>query len=141
MKQLSYSRSLVRRGLFPAVALTVLALAPVAWGGLKSWTVFCEKNADGSGLCYGNFVGYRQDAVTTSSASFRDDMVGGRLFQAYATPAGATSHTIYSCVPDATVGLLWEQALSARGFFRVEWDATGTCKYLRLVNGSQNTNF
>ncbi|MBZ4409087.1 hypothetical protein OWM54_39530 [Myxococcus sp. MISCRS1] len=141
MKQLSSSRSLVRKGLLPGIALAALALAPVAWGGLQSQTLFCQKNTDGSGHCFGNLVGFRQDAVTTSSASFRDDMVGGRLFQSYFTPAGATTHTIYSCVPDAVVGELWEQALSTRGFFRVEWDATGTCKYLRLVNGSQNTNF
>lgn len=141
MKQLSFSKPILRRGLFPGVALAVLALAPVAWGGLQQYTLFCQKNADGSGVCYGNFVGFREDATSTSSASFRDDLAGARSFQAYFTPAGGTSALIYSCIPNAAVSALWEEALSARGFFRVSWDASGTCDYLRLVNGSNNTNF
>lgn len=142
MKQLTSSKPLLRGVLFPGVVLAVLGLTPVAWGGLQSQTVFCQKNTDGSGLCYGNFVGFREDATSTSSASFREDlMTGTRSFDSWSTPAGGTSPVVYTCIPNAAVSALWEQALSNRGFFRVSWDASGTCDYLRLVNSSQNTNF
>ncbi|WP_164016368.1 hypothetical protein [Pyxidicoccus trucidator] len=134
-------KSLSLKSLSPVVALAALGIASVASAGLQTRTVSCNKNTDGSGRCYGNFIGFREDAAATSSAQFRDDLAGNRSFYARATVPGATTDTAYICIPDATVSSLWEKALSSRGFFDVRWDANGTCTYLRLTNGSLNTNF
>ncbi|QSQ22798.1 hypothetical protein JY651_48200 [Pyxidicoccus parkwayensis] len=134
-------KSLSLKSLSPVVALAALGIASVASAGLQTRMVSCTKNTDGSGRCYGNFIGFREDAAATTSAQFRDDLAGNRSFYARATVPGATTDTAYTCIPDATVSSLWELALSSRGFFDVRWDANGTCTYLRLSNSSLNTNY
>lgn len=134
-------KSLHLKSLTPVVALATLGLASVASAGLQSKSAQCYQNTDGSGYCYGNMLGFREDATTTSYASFREDEDGTRSFYARFTVSGATVPSTYTCIPDATVSSIWSQALSARGYFYVSWNTSGTCTYLRLSNGSLYSNF
>ncbi|QSQ25974.1 hypothetical protein JY651_14050 [Pyxidicoccus parkwayensis] len=129
------------KSLTPVVALATLGLSSVASAGLTYQGATCYQNTDGSGYCYGSMLGFREDATTTSYASFREDEDGTRSFYARYTVAGSTAASSYSCIPDATVSSLWNVALSTRGYFYVAWNTAGTCTYLRVSNGSNYTNF
>ncbi|MCY1020084.1 hypothetical protein [Pyxidicoccus sp. MSG2] len=134
-------KSLHLKSLTPVVALATLGLASVASAGLESQSATCYQNTDGSGYCYGNMIGFREDATTTSYASFREDEDGTRSFYARYTVAGSTAASTYTCIPDATVSSIWNLALSSRGYFYVTWNTAGTCTYLRMSNGSNYSNF
>ncbi|MFY1825029.1 hypothetical protein ACN47A_03885 [Myxococcus fulvus] len=134
-------KSMSMKSLIPMVALATLGTASVASAGHTYSAASCYQYADSSGYCYGNFLAFRNDATTTTYASFRETDAATRSFYARFTVSGATTPSTYTCIPDATVSAMWAQALDARGYFYVSWDASGTCTYLALNNGSSFANY
>jgi hypothetical protein len=127
--------------LAPVVSLAALGLATVAGAGSTSESAYCFQNADGSGHCYGNFLGWRNSSQSSAYAYFAENDSGFRSFYARYTVPGATSPSTYTCTPDATVSSMWGDALANRGRFTIYWDLNGTCYALYLYNGSQYATF
>jgi hypothetical protein len=127
--------------LAPVVSLVALGTAPLAFAGSSTDSSSCFQNADGSGYCYGNFRGWRNSSQSTAYAYFTENDSGSRSFYARYTVSGATNPSTYSCIPDATVSTIWNEALAHRGYFSIYWDVNGTCYSLYLYNGSQYSSF
>jgi hypothetical protein len=127
--------------LAPVVSLAVFGMAPLALAGSTSETAYCYQNADGSGHCYGNFLGWRNSSQTSAYAYFSENDSGSRSFYARYTVSGATTPSSYSCIPDASVAAVWGEALGHKGYFSISWNTSGTCYSLSLYNGSQYANY
>jgi hypothetical protein len=127
--------------LAPVVSLAALGMATAAGAGSKYEGAYCFQNADGSGYCYGNFLGWRNSPQSTAYARFYETQAGSRNFYARYTVSGATSPSTYTCIPDATVSAMWGEALAHKGRFYVYWNTSGTCYSLYLYNGSNYSNF
>jgi hypothetical protein len=127
--------------LVPVMTFAVLGVASVASAGLVSDSGACFQNTDGSGYCYGNFLGWRNHAQSTAYAYFYENDAGSRGFYARYTVAGATAPSTYSCVPDASVSAMWGDALANKGRFYINWDANGTCYSLSVYGGSLYANY
>ena len=126
----------------PVLSVAVLGVAGVASAGSTSESSYCYKNTDGSGGCYGTLLGFRNSTGSSSNyARFYKNTSASRSFYAYYTSSTTTAPTSYTCTPDATVSTIWDKAIRARGYFNIQWNASGSCTYLYLANGSQYTNF
>jgi hypothetical protein len=123
------------------LSLGMVGVGSSALAGYTHQNASCVKNADGSGYCFGNFLGFREHAISSTYAWFSMTETGSKTFVAHFTPSGAPSFVTYTCVPDATVAAMWPQAMAHRGHFRVDWNTSGTCTELSLTNGSQYSNY
>jgi hypothetical protein len=124
----------------PVLSVAVLGGASLAYAGQTYENAYCNKNADGSGNCYGNFRGFRYDANALTRAYFYKNDGGSKSFYGYA-PNGSNVMTAGSCTPDAAVAALWSKAMAHEGYFSIQWDTTGTCTFLYLSNSSQYSTF
>lgn len=127
--------------LAPVVSLAVLGVASVASAGSTSDSAHCFQNVDGSGYCYGNFLGWRNSSQTGAYAYFYENDAGSRTFYARYMVSGATSYSTYTCSPDASVSAIWGEALANKGRFYINWDVNGVCYSLSIYNGSLYSNF
>jgi hypothetical protein len=125
----------------PMLSVAVLGAGSLAQAGSTSESAYCYKSTDGSGYCYGNFLGFRNHAGSGTKAYFYKRVDGTRNFNAAITNPSTGLTTNYSCIPDTATSALWSRALAHSGYFYVSWDATGTCTYLSLYNGSQYSTF
>jgi hypothetical protein len=127
--------------LAPVLSLAVFGMAPLALAGSTSQSNHCFQNADGSGYCYGNFLGWRNSSTAGEYSYFYENDSGSRSFYARYMVSGATSLSTYSCIPDASVSAMWGEALAHKGYFSVSWNSSGACYSLSLYNGSQYANY
>ena len=127
--------------LAPVLSLAVLGASSVALAGSQLETTYCYANTDGSGTCYGNLLGFRNDSNAGTYARFYEYASGSKYFNAAFKVAGATGVSYYSCSPNATVAAAWDEVQSLNAYFFISWDANGTCDYLAITNGSQYANF
>ena len=92
----------------------------------------CNKNADGSGYCYGNLLGFQQAPSSADAASFTVYDSGYAIFWA------RLNGSFYACSKGSPTSL-WYQAASlpANVSFEVEWNSGGQCTFF----DTQNTSF
>ncbi len=113
-----------------------VTLAPqMADAGLKYESATCQKNADGSGSCSGNFLAFRNAVDAGTYVLFSSSASGSKAFW------GSFNGVSFSCTADATTAPLWTDAQAAKGFFSITWTSGGICNSLMLNNGSLNSNF
>ena len=116
-------------------ALAMLAAVPTqAQAGYKAESSLgCYKRGDGSGYCYGSFIGFRNNA-DANAYMVVSEMSGYKWFQAQLNGA------YYSCTPDATTAAFWGDAVSAK-YIDVEWSASGVCNSMIVSSGSLYGNY
>jgi hypothetical protein len=127
--------------LAPVLSLAVLGGAPLAYAGSTTESAYCYKNTDGSGSCYGTFLGFRNHAGSGTYAYFYKHSSGSKSFSGAYTDTSTNTTSYFSCTPDAATGALWTKAVAAQGYFSISWNTSGTCTYLSLYNGSLYSNF
>jgi hypothetical protein len=125
---------------FPILAviaiLTALSAAPGrALAGQTYQYATCGKWSDGSGYCFGNFLGFRNSSDPSDFIYFTKSSDGFRSM--YARIYGQS----FSCVPSSSLYGIWDQVLLHQGYFFIEWNNAGSCDYLSLSNGSQFASF
>lgn len=125
----------------PVLSVAVLGGASLAYAGSTSESAYCYKNTDGSGSCYGNFLGFRNHAGSGTYAYFYKNDGGSKYFYGAYTNTSTSTTTYVSCTPDAATAALWTKALAHEGYFNIQWNTSGTCTYLSLYNGSQYSSF
>jgi hypothetical protein len=125
----------------PVLSVAVLGGASLAYAGATSESAYCYKNTDGSGACYGTFLGFRNHAGASTQAYFFKNDGGSRSFFGAYTNTSTGVTTSGSCTPDAATSALWSKALAHQGYFSIQWNASGVCTYLYLNNSSQYANF
>jgi hypothetical protein len=119
-----------------ALAVVGLLVSMNAEAGQALTSAGCNKAADGSGSCFGNFQSFRNHSDAATYVSFIEYASGSRYFQAWWPTTG-----VVSCVPSATVANVWPRVMLHEGYFYLTWDTTGTCTTLILNNGSQHSSF
>lgn len=127
--------------MIPVLSVAVLGGASLAYAGSTYESAYCYKSSDGSGYCYGNFLGFRNHAGGSTQAYFYKTDNGSKSFYGAVTNTSTGTTTSGSCTPDAATGALWSKAISHNGYFYVSWNTSGTCTYVYLRNSSQDTNF
>jgi len=127
--------------LAPVVSLVTLGFGPVASAGYTYGAYSCSQNADGSGSCSGTLRTWRSSSQDSAYVTFYELDNGGKMFVARYTVSGESSPRTFSCMPDASVGAMWGDALAQRGRFVISWNSSGTCYGLSLYNGSAYTTF
>lgn len=120
-----------------AVALLSSAVAGSAYAGYKTESAYCKKLKDGSGYCYGTFRGFRNNVDAGASAHFERDAYNNGYFSAF------LGGGVYQCAaPAGWIGQdLFNRALTASGWFSVNWDATGQCTNIGLGQDSAFREF
>lgn len=125
----------------PVLSVAVLGGASLASAGTTSESAYCYKNTDGSGSCYGTFLGFRNHAGSSTYAYFYKNDSGSKSFSGAYTNTSTSVTTYFSCTPDAATGALWSKALAHNGYFSISWNSSGVCTSLYLNNGSLYANF
>lgn len=117
-------------------ALALLAVVPSqAQAGYKAESSLgCYKRADGSGYCFGSFLGYRNHSDPNAYMVLTEGSGGYRFFQAQ------LNGSYYSCTPDSATGAFWSDAVSAK-YVDVEWNSSGVCNYVLVSSGSLYGNY
>lgn len=123
------------------VACGVVGVGSSALAGYTGQSAFCTAYSDGSGFCYGSFLGFRNHPNSLVFASFTDSESGYREFSARYAPDSTSAAQFYGCMPGDAVKPLWSAAIQHRGYFYISWGANGLCNRLHLANGSQYSNF
>ena len=127
--------------LAPVVSLAALGLGSAASAGYTYEGASCYQYADSSGYCTGTLLGWRNSSQDSAYVYFYENSSNSRTFYARYMVSGATSYSTYSCIPDASVSAVWNEALAHKGRFYIYWDVNGTCYNLSLYNGSAYSNF
>jgi hypothetical protein len=110
--------------------MTLLASSDSQAGSQSSYG-FCSKNADGSGNCFGDFAGFRNNADPNAFISFAS----------YGSFWASLNSVSYACSPNSTVLSQWPVLMNSRAYFSISWDAGGTCTSLTLINTSAHATF
>jgi hypothetical protein len=116
--------------------VTLLSATPSDAGAVYQ-AASCYKNADNSGNCYGNFLGFRNNANAQAQAQFYASSYSNPYF--YAELNG----TWYFCnvVPGSAVMSMWPQVMANRGTFSIAWNSAGECQSINFGNGSSFSNY
>lgn len=118
-------------------ALAVLTATSAIAG--ERWTYsLCQKNADGSGQCYGTVEAFRHSPQPKQSMDFRMGSSTGASIDDYTFSAVFNGEN-YGCTANSTVPAIvqmWPVAMNNRGYFQVKWNASGICYFLSLDSGS-----
>src|SRR5262245_39950844 len=122
---------MTRARILIAVSAVLLLAAPVRAGSTFQ-DAYCSKNADGSGLCYGTFRGFRASTDPTASANFQQTSAGDLGFQAnwHGSP------NVCVAARTSSVGAMWPVAMASSGWFAITWNSLGQCTYLTIGTGS-----
>jgi hypothetical protein len=109
----------------------------------------CIKNTDGSGHCWGNFLGARSSATSSDEVGFYED-----FYVNAANPNGAETQQFWinsnsvatTCFLPASSGVafqdVWRQvAMTNRGYFYVAFSSTGSCTEVYVGNDSAMGNY
>jgi hypothetical protein len=106
------------------VALALVASSASAASPYAS----CSKNADGSGQCSGNFVGF----ASTGNAAYFEDYDGYEAIFWARFNGGYYACAAMNPIP------LWDQAasLGPTVMFNVDFDASGHCTFVSFQNTS-----
>jgi hypothetical protein len=136
------ARSLTRIGL-PVFALGLLLSSRSDAGRFDPRYSFCSADANGqNGLCMGSFLGFRNDSDPDGMVEFSIDNFQRLSFVAKTNKKTYTCYTpTWGQGSDPQMVALWPVAMSARGFFEIEWDKNGNCNMLILANGSDQANY
>ncbi len=120
-----------------ATALSTALSAAPAYAGQQEQITYCNRNADGSGECQGNFLAFRSSSDPTALAYFWTWLGGSMGFVAN------YGGTYYSCVPQAGTAVAnhWSQLLDNRGFFYVIWNSYGICTNVYIRNASLDSDY
>ena len=120
-------------------AFALVGLVPaVADAGAQYTMASCSKNADFSGSCSGNFLGFRNNSDYDARAYFYVNSNGTMGFSA------RLNGISYSCSVNSAYPAMvdiFPQLMTARGYFYLTWDSAGNCTYTMFYNGSQYANY
>jgi hypothetical protein len=118
--------------------MALLAISSPAHAGQVSDSASCSKNPDGSGSCYGSYAGFRNTSGPGDYAEF----VGGTNGASnditfYASLAGS----FYSCDVNLSTTPTWllSGQMTGHSYFAVNWNSSGQCTNLTVINGSWTT--
>jgi hypothetical protein len=123
------------------MAMGVMGVASSASAGSTFQYAYCAANADGSGYCSGNFLGFRNHAGSGTQVYFNHTDWNTKSFRVDYQASSTAAVQTFMCTPSSAVAALWSSAMSHSGYFNIEWDAAGICTRLQLYHGSQYSNF
>jgi hypothetical protein len=126
---------LAKKLLLCSALLGLAAIPNDANAGRRDESAYCSKYSDGSGTCSGSFAGFRNHSDPGAYIMFSRPSNSNRWFFAQ-----FGSHSI-ACVPNASVTAVWPDAMTAGGYFWIDWDKYGNCTAMSHFAGSLYRNY
>ena len=112
------------------------AFPDAARAGATFEYAFCTSLPDGSGYCEGNFLGFRNDPDPSVYISFVKHPNGKRQMEAY------YNHEKYGCYAEgAKVVAMFDEMMTQRDAFSIQWDASGACTQIGIFHGSKYSEY
>ncbi len=119
-------------------AACALSVATDSSAGQQVQSVECGAFSGGGGFCEGTMLGFRNSPTPSDFAAFGYSGASSNWFEASA------GGNFYSCMTSSAypaVGNEWPVVMNFRGFFFIEWNASGQCSILELTNASEYSDF